>query len=403
VYLVSRFPSLRNTFVVRELDGLSAAGIQIHLISLLRPETGLRHARTDRWLPMLAARPGLARCMGDLIWWFAQRPMRVFVVAMSIVKTNVARLHRPRAGLAALLVGAAHARRLRAEPWTHLHAHFEIATNTAWVMHKLAGFSYSFTVHTDEAISAPPLARDAESANLVVTPSHHTAAGLRKRLGPNAPIAVIRAAIPVAEYPFRPRQIPAVGRVRAVCVAGLEAYKGHAILLKALAGDPALVRIALDIVGDGSLRRSLERLTEQLYLGDRVRFRGPMTEDQVLRLLAETDLFVLASVIGERGQCDNVPVALMEAMASGVPVVASRLAGIPELVADGVTGSLAEPGSVDDLSRALREILASGSELLRITQRARDRVEQEFDLAANATQLAALLRRASRAVEAEGA
>jgi glycosyltransferase involved in cell wall biosynthesis len=299
--------------------------------------------------------------------------------------------------VAVLLLGASHARRLRKQPTIHLHAHFEIPTDTVWVMHRLANFSYSFTVHTDEGITVPSLSRNARAARFIATPSHYTEAGLRQRVGTGVPVVVIRAAIPADEYTFRPRRISSSGAVRALCVAGLEAYKGHAVLLRALSADDGLQRITVDLVGDGPLRGSLETLTQELGLTGRVRFHGARTEDEVRSILADADLFVLPSIVGKEGRYDNVPVALMEAMASGVPVVASRLAGIPELVVEGITGSLARPGDVEDLRRTLRRVLSSGSELLRMAERARAAVEQEFDLPANAGRLGALLCSASKA------
>lgn len=390
-YVLAEFPFLRNTFVVREMDGLVAAGVRIQVIGLLRPETGIRHARTERWLPEVAPRPSLGRCIVDLGWWLRRRPLRLLQIAGSILGTNVLRLHHPRAGVAALLLGASHARRLREQPSTHLHAHFEIPSDTVWVMHRLAGFSYSLTVHTDEGIMVPSLARNARAARFIATPSHYTEKGLRQRVGPRVSVVVIRAAIPANEYTFRPRGIPSSGPVRALCVAGLEACKGHAVLLRALSGDADLQRITVDVVGDGPLRGDLEILTHDLGLTERVRFHGARTEDEVRSILGDADLFVLPSTVGKRGYHDNLPVALMEAMASGVPVVASRFAGIPELVVEGTTGSLVRPGDVDDLNRTLRRVLNSGPELLRMTELARAAIEQEFDLHPNAARLAALV------------
>jgi glycosyltransferase involved in cell wall biosynthesis len=390
-YVLSRFPFLRNTFIVRELDGITAAGMTVDLIALLRPETGIRHARTEPWLSAVAPRPRVWSCFVDFGWWLRRRPVRVLHVVASVLWTSVLRLHRPRGGAAALLLGSSHARRLRAQPRMHLHAHFEIPMDTVWVMHRLAGFSYSFTIHTDDEITLPSLARNARTARFIATPSHYTESGLRRRVDPRVPVVVVRAAIPTAEYSIRRRAIPSSGVVHAVCVAGLDPYKGHAVLLRALAVDDDLERMTLDLVGDGPLRRTLEALTRNLGLTGRVRFHGPMTEDEVRAMLYEADLFVLPSVFAQHGRHDNVPVALMEAMASGVPVVASRMAGIPELVIEGITGRLVRPGDVDDLRRTLREVLNSGDELQRMTGRARMAVEREFDLRTNAERLAALL------------
>jgi colanic acid/amylovoran biosynthesis glycosyltransferase len=391
-YVVAEFPLIRTTFVVREMDGLVAAGIPIHLIALLRPETGKRHARMERWLSEVAPRPSTRTCVRDLAWWLRRRPLRSLQIAGSILTTTVFRLHRPRAGIAALLLGASHSRRLRKQPSMHLHAHFPIPSDTVWVMHRLAGFPYSFTVHTEEGIVTPSTPRNAKAARFIATPSRYTEQRLRQRVGLRVPLEVIRAGIPTSEYNFRPRQIPTEGPVRAVCVAGLETYKGHALLLRSLSSeDDVLERITLDLVGDGPIRHDLENLTQRLGLASRVRFHGAMTEDEVRGVLADADLFVLASIFWKGGQYDNIPVALMEAMASGVSVIASRLAGIPELVVDGVTGTLALPGDVDDLRRALRHVLSDSAGVLRMTRAARALVEEEFDLDVNAERLAALL------------
>jgi glycosyltransferase involved in cell wall biosynthesis len=394
-YFLPAFPSLRNTFVLREMDGLQAAGVRVQVVGLLSAETGPHHSRADRWMDDAAPRPSLRKCLVDTGWWSLRRPLRLLGIAGSILRLNFLSRHRPAAGMGAMLLGASHARRLRGQPSTHLHAHFEIPSDTVWVMHRLGGFSYSFTVHTDEGINVPSIRRNAREATFVATPSRYTERRLQERLaGDRVAVAVIRAAIPAAEYAFRPRGVPSVGPVRALCVAGLEPFKGHAILLKAISADVELERINVDIVGDGPSRGDLEELVHDLGLGERVRFCGARTEDEVRRFLGDADLFVLPSTMGEGGHQDNLPVALMEAMASGVPVVASQFAGIPELVADGVTGNLASPGDVEDLKRTLRRVLSSDSDLLPMTERARSVVEEEFDLPTNAARLAALVCRA---------
>ncbi|MEJ7892822.1 MAG: glycosyltransferase family 4 protein [Solirubrobacteraceae bacterium] len=101
-----------------------------------------------------------------------------------------------------------------------------------------------------------------------------------------------------------------------------------------------------------------EHLAAELGLADRVHFPGSLTEEQVRDRLGGGDVFVLASVVAADGQMEGIPVALMEALACGVPVVATRLSGIPELVVDGETGLLAEPSDVAGIADALQRTLA---------------------------------------------
>jgi glycosyltransferase involved in cell wall biosynthesis len=150
--------------------------------------------------------------------------------------------------------------------------------------------------------------------------------------------------------------------------------KGLDILVEAVDG---LARRGVDIrlmlVGSGPLEASLRLKVRHLDLEDRVRFEGAVGQDDIGRYYAEADLFCLPSF------AEGVPVVLMEAMATGRPVVATRVAGIPELVDDGVSGLLVAPGSVEQLVRAL-ERLASSSELReRMGLAGRQKVEQEFD------------------------
>ena len=165
------------------------------------------------------------------------------------------------------------------------------------------------------------------------------------------------------------------------------------MLLEALAdGGPVLDRIRLELVGEGPLRGRLEELARRLGIGARVSFRGGLTEPQVAAALDAADLFVLPSVVAANGQMEGVPVALMEALACGLPTVASRLSGVPELVRDGETGVLAEPGDVGSLREALRVAITDPVAARRRAEAGRRLVESEFDLQRSAGRLAALLR-----------
>jgi glycosyltransferase involved in cell wall biosynthesis len=175
--------------------------------------------------------------------------------------------------------------------------------------------------------------------------------------------------------------------VRAICVATLNEHKGHAVLLDALAtGGPELERVQLDFVGSGPLEGSLRARVARLGL-DRVRFHGTCSEEEVTKLLDEADLFVLASTVAPSGQMDGIPVALMEALAAGVPVIASRLSGIPELIQDGDTGLLARAGDPADLARAFRRLLGDPEAAIARAQAGRRLIEEEFDIERSADQM----------------
>jgi glycosyltransferase involved in cell wall biosynthesis len=150
--------------------------------------------------------------------------------------------------------------------------------------------------------------------------------------------------------------------------------------------------VELDLVGPGALRGQLEALAADLGLGDRVRFHGALPEPEVAALLDRADLFVLASIVERSGFMEGIPVALMEALAAGVPVVATRLSGVPELVRDGVTGLLAEPGDAASLRDALERAISEPDAARRRAAAGRELVEREFDAGACAAQIADLFR-----------
>ena len=153
------------------------------------------------------------------------------------------------------------------------------------------------------------------------------------------------------------------------------------------------------MVGNGRLREKLETQTAELGLAERVRFHGSLTEPEVAAKLDEADLFVLPSIIERNGDTEGIPVALMEAMAAGVPVVGSRITGVPELVHDRETGLLVEPGDASDLAEKLAEIVEHPAEARARALQARGLVERQFQLRSSASSMLRLFHSSRRAIE----
>jgi colanic acid/amylovoran biosynthesis glycosyltransferase len=172
------------------------------------------------------------------------------------------------------------------------------------------------------------------------------------------------------------------GRLRLGMVGRMVEKKGHAIALAAIAllrrRRPAL-EVSLVLAGDGPLRPQIERMIEQLQLGDIVVSHGAMEHEQCLDLIRQSDAVLLPSVTSASGDMEGVPVVLMEAMALGRPVVSTRHSGIPELVEDELSGLLADEGDAEMIATAI-ERLADDPELQRsLSEQARSKVEREFD------------------------
>ena len=395
-YLVSRFPRTSETFIVREIDGLAHAGATIGTIRSLFPSgDGTVHPVAARWCDR-ARRPGAWRTAFAVAWALAVHPCRF---ARLVVEVAWDFRRAPGMLLRAwvtLLVAAAHARDLSRAPGVHVHAHYAtFPLLAAWACHRLTGVTYSVTTHAhDIYVDTSGLRRRCAQASFVVAISQHNLELLGRHLGPGVPVELVHCGIDTAAYRFRPRAVPTSGPVRALCVASLQEYKGHRHLFGAMASeDPVLRRVQLELIGDGPLRGDLEARASELGIADRVRFRGACAEPEVAAALGVADLFVLPSVVASDGQMEGLPVALMEALASGVPTVSTRLSGIGEIVVDRETGLLCRPGDAEDLARAIAETAADPDATVRRCRAGRELVRTEFELARSIGSLSRLLSR----------
>lgn len=182
-----------------------------------------------------------------------------------------------------------------------------------------------------------------------------------------------------------------------LCVGALEEKKGHRYLIEACQFlHRRGVRFACHLVGEGPYRRQLETQIAQAGLQDQVHLHGGCPRPEVVRLLSAADVFALASVATQQGRQEGIPVVLMEAMASGLPVVASALSGIPELVESGWTGILVPPRDATALANALHTLYTDAPVRQRMGQAGRETVLREFDLRANTAALATLFLTSSR-------
>lgn len=400
-YVASRFPDVSQTWMIREMDAVSTdPEIECELLSLFPPmqRTGLAHPSAQRWMGRLR-RPGNGATIVALLWWLWRAPARLLT---SVALVIVAYARRPRdlgKALVTVAIAAGHARSLPALRIDHLHAHTATwPLLAAWTCRRLTGVPYSVTPHAhDLYVDQSFLARRLADAEFVASPTDFNRGFLAAYGGDRtSPVYLVRYGIDLPAYRFRPRAPDPTGPVRALAVGGLKDYKGHRFLLEGVAGGgPELARVNLDLVGDGPLREELEWLVAKLGLEGRVTFHGALPEPAVIDLLDRADLFVLPSVITSNGTSEGLPNVLIEALAAGVPAVATRVTGVPELIRDGETGLLAEPADAPDLARAIASLLADPDAARRRAEAGRSLVERNHDAERSGVQLARLFLGAS--------
>jgi colanic acid/amylovoran biosynthesis glycosyltransferase len=382
LYIVTRFPALTETFVVNEWLALTGR-FRMQLVALRRSGEVPVHSETRRLMPRMrfAGTPLPDTLAAHLVWLL--RSPRTYLSALAAVVRGALRFSLLEAAQETVVffkaVGVA--RSAARDGVDHVHAHFASHPATAaWVVHRLTGIPFSFTAHANDLFVAPVLLeRKVADARFAIAISDYNGRVLLERC-PSAPrVEVVHCGVDSERYAWRDLSERDPDRV--VCVASLLPKKGHADLIDALAllaeRRPGIV---LELVGDGPERERILRRARERGVAERVCLLGARSSEQVRATLANARAFALPSVRLASGRMEGIPVAMMEAMASGVPVVATRLSGIPELVQDGVTGLLVEPGDPRGLAAALGRVLEDDSLAAELALRARELVERSFSL-----------------------
>jgi glycosyltransferase involved in cell wall biosynthesis len=395
-YLVSRYPAVSQTFVLSEVAELRRRGVEVHTFAIRRsaPEEILSPAYADALDTTYAVLPPRP-------WHLLRAHARALV-------------RRPTAYLGTLLEAILAGRLdLRAILWQvfyfaeamvvwdqcerrgirHIHVHFpNVASDVAMLATRYGGrdWTFSMTLHGPTElyeITAHRLVAKVRRALFVVCISHYMRSQLMNFVerAEWPKLNLVHCGIDARKFAYRRNGRPPDRAPSILAVGQLEARKGHAILVEAvslIARDGGSAR--LTIVGEGPERSALERLAAELGIAERLSLPGAVGHDEISEYLHGADLFCMPSF------AEGIPVALMEAMACGLPVVASRIMGIPELVEDGVSGTLVTPGDVEVLAAALTTQLDDGDLRERMGIAGRETVLREFEIEASGATLVRL-------------
>lgn len=312
---------------------------------------------------------------------------------------------RERVGLRMLGLAGYCAREVKRRRISHLHGTFGTRTTTlAHMAARLAGIDYSFTTHAYDVFNPnPSLVWKTNSARFMRTISEFNRRFiLENYAGIDASkVKVCYLGVDVDRFapsggvtqsPVAPSEKEPRG-FRIISVGSLIHQKGHSYLIKAC-GElrERGIDFTCEIIGEGPAREWLEGEIEALGLSPRVRLVGLLSGDEVREKLAAADAFALACVdMRGRGEhVDGIPVALMEAMAMGLPVVSTRISGIPELIEDSLCGILVSPEDHCMLADALARVWGDHRLAQQLGAEARDRAAARFNLTKNTTELARL-------------
>jgi glycosyltransferase involved in cell wall biosynthesis len=390
-YLTGEYPRATDTFIQREVAALRALGADVRPASIRR--TGPEHHITD-WqkreaaetFNVLATAKSPLALLGAHARLLARAPGR-WVRAWALA----VRMRPP--GLKGLLwqifyalEAGVLADRMQAAGAVHLHNHFgDSSCSVAVLAAEMAGLPYSYTMHGPGEFFEPMRWRiDIKIARAAfVAAISHFARGQGMIFADQAHwdrIKIVHCGVDPALYPA-PEGPPGQ---RLLFVGRLAAIKGVVLLLEAVAAlAPRFPELRLVLVGDGPEAAALKARASDLGIAERVRFTGYLGPEGVAEELARADLFVLPSF------AEGVPVVLMEAMAAARPVIAPHVAGVPELVEDGVSGFLAAPGDLQGLIGQIETVLSDPEAAHAMGRAGRAKVVAEFD---SGTEAAWLLR-----------
>lgn len=364
-YLISEYPKVSHSFIRREIAALERQGVQVLRFAIRGPTDGspdsadAQELQRTRYVLEAGVLGLAAQGLRAMMRW----PRAFFRTARMAVRLSRRAERGVMHHIAYFLEACTVANWLSADQVSHLHAHFGSNPATvAMLAAELNGCTFSFTAHgtveTDSAqfIGIPEKVRRAAH---VVAVSQYGRSQLCRWVEPVYwdKISVVHCGLDESY-----REPPAAGfnpARRLVCVGRLSAEKGQFLLVDAIAELRRQgVAAQLVLAGDGELRGAIERRCAERGVSDLVRITGWISGSMVRQEIEAARALVLSSF------AEGLPVVLMEAMACARPVIATRVAGVPELVREGEDGWLVAPGNSAELAAAMRRCLEADTEQL---------------------------------------
>jgi len=387
-YLFERFPSFGQTFCYREVAELDRQEIAPPIFSIRNPKDEPPQDWDRRIVERVHYLPEEKELLEDVRRAARKRKLGANIVAAIDEwgrRTDFLRLYQ------AVYVGL----RLQKMGIDHVHAHFAgMAARTAFWINKFFPITFSFTAHANDIFSPREfeigLDKLVDSAHAIVTETDYAARFLRERF-PHRGDRVHRiyngldlADFGRADFSSMPPLIIAVGR--------FIPKKGFGDLIRACALLAERGKsFRCEIIGEGTLENELRQQIDELSLQNNVLLTGAKPQTQLRRRLAAANVFVLPSVVDADGGMDNLPTVIMEAMATGLPVVSTNIGGIPEMVVENETGFLVKTGDAPAVADAIENVINDRSSATRLGHYGYERARTLFSIEKNVRELCALL------------
>jgi len=382
--IVSRFPMVTETFVLYELEAMEKLGVTVELYSLLREHPKVVHPEAEKWAKRAHYLPFLSPKILRAHWYFIRHnPERYFRTVAEVLRRTCGCVRCFGAALAFLPKAVRFAYEMEEQAIQHVHAHFAYhSAVAALIVHRLSGIPFSFTARgSDVQSDAHMLKEKVEASDFVISVSEYNKEIILRKCGAGVgkKIHVIHGGVNVDRLSPRPKS-GADRLLRILCVARFEEVKGHTYLVEACRllkerGLPFECRL----LGDGPLAPQIDNQIKQSGLSGEVLLLGARPYDEVIEQFSCADVVVLATAPTASGKREGIPNVLKEAMACGLPVVATPSGGIPELV-DESCGIFVRPKDPAAIADALQRLYDQPALRRRMGITGRKKIVREFNL-----------------------
>ena len=393
-YLCSEYPALSHTFIYREIESLRGAGIEVVTASIHpagRVELMTPGEQEDARNTFIVTRQPIKDMFKAHVASLRHSPKGYARMAWQALKLCWTGPKNPIKAVGYFAEAGILIPWLQDNGVSHIHEHFGNPTAiVAMLIDAYGAATYSVSVHGPDifyTVDSSMLREKMENAAFIRSISHYCSSQIM-RITPFAfwkNVHIVRCGIDPEVY--APRPLPENDRVEILCVGRLVPAKAqHMLILAAGTLREQGVDFHVTMIGDGPDRESLESLCFRENLGSYVTFTGPLGQDRVREHYDRADIFVLPSF------AEGVPVVLMEAMSKEIPVVSTRITGIPELIDHGHDGLLATPGDADDLAEQLLTLIRDPDLRRLFGTRGRIKVKKRYNQHDNNAKLAQIFK-----------
>lgn len=391
-YIMSRFPLISETFILREMIEVEEQGYEIVMYPIMCQHQPVVHDEAKIWKPRVRCIPFLSiAILIENVKVFLRNPYRYIKLLWCIFKENLSSLDFLTKSLYLFPKAVFTARQLQIDAVEHIHAHYATyPALEAWIIYNLTGINYSITIHAHDIYDCQAmLGTKLMGAKFLVPISKYNTEFMVDHLGDwvRKKCHVIHCGVNLNNYTTTPiSKLKGRDEVFVILQIGsLHWKKGQVYLVQAIAylRDKGF-SLRLRIIGEGDERAKIENEIQSHDLGGIVELLGAKTQEEVSELLPTADCYVQSSI------SEGIPVAIMEAMACELPVVATDITGIPELVLNGTTGILVPPKDVKALVDAIVFIWENPTAAKQMGKQGRIWVQENFNLTKNVSQLTSL-------------